>query len=92
LKEDVSICSPPFCAGFEMNRSSFPPFRTLTSQRGDKLPRFQKISHGNNQQQFEYLHLLYSIHMRGYGLVITEKEVQKMQKSPRSYENLIELL
>jgi hypothetical protein len=30
--------------------------------------------------------------MRGYGLVITEKEVQKMQKSPRSYENLIELL
>lgn len=75
-----------------MNRSSFPPFRTLTSQRGGKLPRFQKISHRNNQQQFEYLRILYSIHMRGYGLVITEKEVQKMQKSPRSYENLIELL
>lgn len=75
-----------------MNRSSFPPFRTLTSQRGGKLPRFQKISHRNNQQQFEYFLLPYSIHMRGYGLVITEKEVQKMQKSPRSYENLIELL
>jgi len=82
-----------------MNRSSFPPFRTLTSQRGGKLPRFQKLSYRNNQQQFEYLHrkqayfrLLFSIHMRGYGLAIAEKEVQKIQKSPRSYENLIELL